>query len=232
MGGNLAVKGNNAQLSKRFEELIQEHATFKKRPQEVGVLLISNEMRAALILDMSRFYGELEFMKFRNDARMLLALQLALDNNKCALNVLKGEGRYGKYAKVNITDIEKAREITGVKRIEKPAEYVDSHVSFLVKGGALEKERESKVAETAKWILEKYEEKKGKEPISNPLSASAAAVQWASFMEGRGGGTVAVSRILKISEPSLRDASDRLIEVIRPDDFEVWKGTRSGRSGL
>jgi hypothetical protein len=227
----LAVGGRReSKLKKELNELLEEHLATPESLFEKRKWLVSSEKKTAILLDASEFYGKLDVLNLREDARVRLAFQLALDTNKCAANVLRSEGRYGKFVKVSFGDIERAREITGARRMMKPAEYVDSQVSFLVKAGELNERKGGEVTKIAKETLARYEERK-RNPISYPLAVSAVAVYNASYKAGSPMSAWTFKRILKVSQESMREVGDELIQIARPDEFAEWKRMKKDYRG-
>lgn len=210
-----------AELLKEFAGLVEKNLTVEKDPIERKVWLIGREMKIAIMVDALKFYDKLGPVTKDEGYRKLLALQLALDNNKCAVNVFRTEGAYGKDVRIRLRDLETAREITGVEKVRKPAEYVDSHASFLVKTGLLSEEEGRNVAKFAKKTLLEYENRKSN-PIGTPINVSAAAVYYASYKVGTHLSIVDLEEIFGVTRQTLSPRSSELVEIAVSKDEAQW----------
>ncbi|MCX6776054.1 MAG: hypothetical protein NT130_04375 [Candidatus Micrarchaeota archaeon] len=218
MSGNVSVKKKDEELGRRLNELIED--CLVSSTMGGPKWLVSKETRVAIIGDASKFYNKIEELGLTPKIRLMIAMQLSLDNNKCPVNL---SGRHDGH-RMRLNDIRRARDITEVGRVEKPAEYVDSLVSFLVNTDRLRKEKAGGVAEIAKETLARYEERKI--PISNPMTLSAAAVLYACCKEGVPMSAFIIGNTTGLGGQSIWEASDRLIEIARPDELFEFKAKK------
>lgn len=204
-----------AEVEEQVSELLSSHFKYGNK------WIISNEMRTALSIDSYRFYEKLGELKLDKNARLLLAVEMSLDNNKCAVNALSWKIN-DEYVKIEFGDIQKAREITGIKRV-KPAEYVDSLVSMLVRSPSvkLDEKKSKEINEIAKETLAMYGERK--KSTATPVFISAAAVYYASFKVDNPIFSEMFGVILGMSERTVRNISEDLVRVTRPEEFSEWK---------
>jgi hypothetical protein len=215
----LVDKEERAELRKEVAELVEKHLTVTTKERRIW--LVSKEMKAAIMGDTLEFYDKLKPLTHYKDYRMLLALQFSLDNNKCAVNMIKSEGGHMQDAKVRIRDIEIGRDMTNVKKIDKPAEYVDSHVSFLIRTGLLNEEEGKKIAKIANDTLFEYDNKKSK-PIGTPIDVSAAAVYYAAYKGGKPLSIMDLEYIFNVSRQTLSPRSNELVEIAISKDEALW----------
>jgi transcription initiation factor TFIIIB Brf1 subunit/transcription initiation factor TFIIB len=154
-------------------------------------------------------------------------MQLSLDNNNLPFNLFRAEGKYGKPARVSMSDMLRAREITNVKRVEDPVKYVDSVVSCMVKSGRLNKKKEKEVADIAREILAKCEESKSP-PHSNPLVLSVASVFHASWKAGERVGAKDFTEVMRVSQMWIYEVDEKLEKIVGPRRSEPSHVVRWG----
>jgi hypothetical protein len=216
-----------AEVEGQISEMLSSHFKYEDR------WLISDGMRAALSLDASKFYKKLDELKVGKDARLLLAVQMSLDNNKCPVNAITSWGSsaiIGYNVDVGFGNIQKARELTRVVR-PKAEEYVDPLVSMLVRKphSGLDEKKAKEVAGIAKETLEMYQRKR--RITTSPLTLSAAAVYHAGVKAGSPVTEKSVTDITRVSEMSLRTTNADLLKTARPDEVHEWYQRKWKRSG-
>ena len=207
-----------AKIEGRISKVLSSH--FKHENEWI----ISDEMRTALSIDSYHFYDKLGMLKVDKDVRLLLAVQMSLDNNKCPVNAIgwgNSDTIIGYNVDMGFGNIQKARELTGVVR-PRAEEYVDSFVSMLVRKphNGLDEMNTKEVAEIAKETLEMYQRKK--RITTSPIALSAAAVYHAGVKAGSQVTEKSVINITRVSESSFITAIADLLETARPDEVHDW----------
>jgi len=220
MNGTVSVKKKDEKPSIMLNELFKKHLMFHDMGK--STCIVSKEKEAEIIGDACKLYYEIGELGLKHEARVILAMQLSLDKHKCPLNLLrKYEG-----LRLRMEQIQGARTITGVKRVQKPTEYVDSLVTFLKNIGKLDEDEKKKVAKTAKEILAKYEEKETS--IPNVMSVSVAVVSRACCENGVPMSPAVMGNILGMGEKTISDASNKVEEITmgyNPSKFEAKRRT-------
>lgn len=214
------------QIEKEFHLMLPDYLKTKSLANEDRRWLVDEKARLTIVLDATKFYKELKGkqheLHLSDEVRMALALQLAFDNNKYAVNVFRAEDEHGRRFKVKLEDIEAARRVTGVGKISSPKDYVDSQISFLVNCGELKKESSGEIARIAVETITKYEEAK-RGSIRSPIVVSAVAIYHASYKAGSPINAPTLQSVLGVSRKSLFEVGDEVIQIARPDEFSEWK---------
>ena len=221
MSETISLKKTDYTPTKAFDELLEKH--LKSYHEGKSKLFVSKEKIAAIIGDASEFYKKIEKLGLNPKLQARVAMQLSLDNNKLPVDLSKGAHIW---QTVDPAEMQKARKMTEVKSIEKPVEYIDSAVSFLVESGWLGRKHEREVAEIAKDTLARYE--KRRRPFSDPMTLSAAAVLHACCKEGVPMSAFIIGKIVGMGGQTIWEVSDRLIEIARPDEHARVKQIKEG----
>jgi len=222
MSETVFLKKTDYTPARTFDKLLE--GSLKSYHEGKSKWFVSKEKIAAIIGDASEFYKKIEKLGLNPKLQARVAMQLSLDNNKCPVDLLRGAHIW---QTVDPAEMQKARKMTGVGSIEKPAEYVDSAVSFLAESGWLDRKHEGEVAGIAKDTLSRYEKRK-KTPVSDPMALSAAAVYHACYKAGRPVNEYVIGDIMGINAKSINDAIDRLIEVARPVELSEFRRMKKG----
>jgi len=207
--------------TKTFDKLLE--GSLKSYHEGKSKLFVSKEKIAAIIGDASEFYRKIEKLGLNPKLQARVAMQLSLDYNKCPVDLFRDAHMW---QTVDLADMQKARKMTGVGSIEKPTEYIDSAVSFLVESGWLDRKQEGKVAGIAKETLARYE--KRRRPFSDPMTLSAAAVFYASCKTDKPVNAYVIGDIMGITEKSIHDASNRLMEIAWPNEHSQISQIKKG----
>jgi hypothetical protein len=209
-----------AEVEEQISELLSSH--FKHG----GAWVIDEADRLKLNHDAMKFHEDLETLGLKKKARLLLALQMAYDNNRIPFNVLELKNSFresdGNIPGIGVVEIHNARKATGVKKVEKPAEYLDSILSMLVKGGSLDEDKADDVKRIARETLERYEEKKSRISYSC-IYLSAAAVYHAAFKAGNPLTFPQMGEITGKNRNPLSAITTQLVQLTRPEEFDAWR---------
>ena len=206
--------------------------------QGESVWFVGREKRLAIKQDALKFYDEIGKLDLTPKRRLRTAVQLALDSNKCPVNIFPKVKDMWELREPGPGDAQRARELTGVSGMRWPFDkYVDSAVSFLVKGGWLDAKQEKKVAVFAKDAIEAHEDR-ASDPVapsaaverrfSDHAALVAAAVYYGWWHELRElSNPYVIKDIMGVKRQSIRDATDWLIKTASPKEVPELKKMNS-----
>lgn len=181
------------------------------------IWLVDDAKKMTLVKDALRFYHDIGGMHLQPEVRKAAALQLSFENNKVARTM--ESIRHVSEA------VSKAREHAEVRRMD-VTECIDSQLDFIIKAGILDKVEASKLSKVAKEAVERYAEKTKPVSIGSPITMSAAAIYYASYKIGKRITQKNLEPIVDVSNLTIRNRSDELVQVAFPEEFEEWKALK------